>query len=159
MALACPLAAAPNQPSRAARANLPQPSAELNVYPENLPPMRPPDLPKAVQEWIKRQMPLPASYEPLEWSAPVYMPGGYYFTWAIRHIYVYEHPEYGEMFNDDIFYFDPDGYVAGRTNTTQFWRNQKYPAPDWGRGWEKWGPEGLQERQFEMYRDQDSSGQ
>lgn len=121
------------------------------------PPLRPSDPPKVVSQWLKRHLWAPDSYESIDFSAPVYMPYGWHFAWAIRHLYIYQHPEYGKMIADDIFYFDPEGYVAGRSNTG-LWRNQARPVPEWGWGWEKWGPEGKQPLSEEWDRIRDNVG-
>lgn len=124
---------------------------------QNPPPLRPADPQAAVSNWIIKHTWNPGSYQALNFSDPVYVPFGWHFTWAIRHIYQYEHPEYGLMENDDIFYFDPEGFVAGRTETS-LWRNQAMPVPDWGWGWEKWGPEGKQPLREEADRTRDNQG-
>jgi hypothetical protein len=122
------------------------------------PPLRPDNPKTAVSNWIKRQTYNPASYEAVDWSDPVFIPYGWHFVWAIRHVYAYEHPEYGLVERDDIFYFDPQGAVAGRANTSHRWRNQASPTPDWGWGWEKWGPEGKQLLREEANRQSDNIG-
>jgi hypothetical protein len=122
------------------------------------PPLRPGNPQALVTDWIKRQTYNPAAYEALAWSDPVFIPYGWHFVWAIRHIYAYEHPEYGLVERDDIFYFDGDGSVAGRTNTSHRWRNQARPVPEWGWGWEKWGPEGKQPLREEADRQRDNIG-
>jgi hypothetical protein len=134
-----------------------EPPPEINLSPPAIPPIKP-HLPRqAVEKWLRSHIaPLNLSYMPLEWSDPVYIPGGGAFNWAIRHVYGYEHPQYGAMVNDDIFYFDPEGEVAGRSNTFTQWANQARPVPRWGRGWEKWGPVGLQRIQDEINRYQDA---
>ena len=123
----------------------------------NLPPLHPADPRQAVENWLRRSLWSSRSYQPLDWSRPVYMPYGWHFNWAIRHLYIYEHPEHGFMENDEIFYFDADGQVAGRTNTS-LWRNQAKPVPEWGWGWEKWGPEGKQPLREEWDRRRDNVG-
>jgi hypothetical protein len=134
-----------------------EPAPDINLLPPGIPALKPGQPAQAVEKWLRAHIaPLNLSYEPLEWSDPVYIPGGGYFNWAIRHVYGYEHPEYGPMINDDIFYFDPEGEVAGRTNTFTQWANQAHPVPYWGRGWEKWGPMGLQQIQDEINRYQDA---
>jgi hypothetical protein len=139
----------------------PNPAAVAGAEPGQ-PPPRPPVPPrnpkKVVSDWIKRQTYNPAAYEALDWSDPVFIPYGWHFVWAIRHVYAYEHPEYGLVERDDIFYFDPEGAVAGRANTSRRWRNQASPVPDWGWGWEKWGPEGKQILREEANRQSDNIG-
>jgi hypothetical protein len=151
------LVACPAYPQAASSYPPKEPAAQINLRPAPVPAMLPADPRQVVEKWLRGNIaPLNLSYEPLQWSGPVYIPGGGYFNWAIRHIYAYEHPEYGPMINDDIFYFDPEGEVAGRSNTFTQWANQARPAPYWGRGWEKWGPVGLQQIQDEINRYQDA---
>lgn len=121
-------------------------------------PPRPANPQAAIQQWLQKSLWAPGSYEEVDWSEMVFMPYGWHFTWAIRHVYIYEHPEYGMMQADDIFYFDPEGAVAGRTNTSHIWRNQAMPVPEWGWGWEKWGPEGKQLLREQADRQRDNIG-
>ena len=135
----------------------PAPLAPQGYSSTKLPPLIPSDPQKAVSAWLIKNLPEPDAYEALDWSQPVYMPYGWHFNWAIRHLYIYQHHELGKVIADDIFYFDGDGYVAGRTNTS-IWRNQAMDVPDWGWGWEKWGPEGKQPLREEWDRIRDDIG-
>ena len=133
----------------------PAPEPEIELTPPDQPAMRPKNPKEEVDKWLLAHLAIPGSYEAIDWSEPVFNPGGYDFVWSIRMLYAYEHPEYGPMIADDIFYFDPEGVLAGRTNVS-IWRNQRTLAPDWGRGWEKWGPMGLQQIDDEINRYQDA---
>lgn len=113
---------------------------EINYY---IPPLRPANPRTVVLNWLSKHLYNRETYEPLDWSEPVFMAYGGYFNWSIRHVYSFDHPQMGVVTCDEIFYFDPDGELAGRTYTSHIWVNQRYYAPDWGRGWEKMGPPGL----------------